>query len=122
VSGAIHGLALLPEKRLRVAMYTCEPIPAEELVAYGAIHRLVPADELVKVALDLAAVIAGKDPGTIRRAKATINGAVGRDLRAKYRQELSYSYELKMLGRADQVRQQFVDGNRAAYDVTKEAP
>lgn len=115
VSGAIQGLALLPEKRLRAAMYTCEPIPPEELVAHGAIYQLVEREDLRDSAMSLAQRISAKDPRVIRRAKANINGAVGRDLESKYRQELSYSYELKMIGVADSSRRDFVGGRRPPY-------
>jgi enoyl-CoA hydratase len=121
VSGAIHGLALLPEKRLRAAMYTCEPVAPEELHAHGAIYQLVDAGALRSTALDLAGRIAAKDPKVIRRAKANINGAVGRDLESKYRQEMSYSYELKMIGAADSSRLDFVEGRRSGYETPGEA-
>ena len=51
-------------------MYTCEPITPEELHSFGSVHKIVPAEELVAAAFELAAVMAAKYNGTLRRSKA----------------------------------------------------
>ena len=47
--GAIQACGLMPEKRLRSAMFTCEPVSASELYQYGSIYELV-TDEAAVVA------------------------------------------------------------------------
>lgn len=113
--GAIQASGLMPDKRLRAAMFTCEPVPAEELHRYGTIHRLVGPEELVDTALAVAETIAGKPPRVIRAAKKAINGSTGRDIGNLYRQELSYTYELNLMGDAHDARETFIDGTRTGY-------
>jgi enoyl-CoA hydratase len=42
-------------------------------------------------------------------------GSIGRDIRAAYRQEISYTLELNMLGEASEARADFVSGRRQGY-------
>jgi enoyl-CoA hydratase len=113
--GAIQAIGLMPEKRMRAAMFTCEPVQAEELRGYGTIHQVVPPDQLRDVALKLAETIAAKPPTVIRVAKRSINGSVGRRIREQYRSELSYTYELNLAGEAHSARDTFVAGSRKGY-------
>lgn len=113
--GAIQAIGLMPDKRLRVAMFTCEPVSAEELLGFGTVHKIVAPDQVVAEAHVLAETIAAKPPRTVRAAKQAINGSLGRRLRERYRQELSYTYELNMLGDASAARETFVSGPRAGY-------
>jgi enoyl-CoA hydratase len=115
-SGAAQALGLLPEKRLRAAMFTADPIDAEELHAHGSIYRLVDADDVMLVARQVAGHIAAKSPAVVRRLKLSLNASSGLDgLRSRYRQELSYTYELNLLGDAQKGRADFVEGRRASY-------
>jgi enoyl-CoA hydratase len=113
--GAIQAIGLMPDKRLRTAMFTCEPVPAEELHGYGSILRVLPENELVAAALALAEKIAAKPPRVVRAAKKAINGSVGRRIRDLYRQELSYTYELNLTNDAHDARETFVSGERTGY-------
>jgi enoyl-CoA hydratase len=115
-SGAAQALGLLPEKRLRAAMLTADPIDAEELHAHGSIYRLVDAGDVGAVARQVATHIAAKSPAVVRRLKLSLNASSGLDgLRNRYRQELSYTYELNLLGEAQKGRADFVEGRRASY-------
>ncbi len=114
-SGIIQAIGLLPDKRLRAAMFTCEPVDSAELLAHGSVLRLVPADELPAAARAVAATIAAKRTNVIRGLKAAMAGSIGRDLRSAYRQELSYTFELNISGEARQARGDFVDGRREGY-------
>jgi enoyl-CoA hydratase len=114
--GAIQASGLMPEKRMRAAMFTCEPVWAEELGRYGSIYALVPEAKVFERAREVAAVVAAKSPTVVRLAKRSIDSSVGRDIRRSYRVELSYTYELNMLGEASRARQTFIDGERGSYD------
>ena len=115
-SGAAQALSLLPAKRLRSAMLTAEPIDAAELHAHGSIYRLVEADAVVSTAFEVAQLIASKSPAVVRRLKLSLNASSGvDDLRTRYRQELSYTYELNLLGEAQERRGDFVEGRRRGY-------
>jgi enoyl-CoA hydratase len=122
-SGGAQALGLVPAKRLRAAMFTAEPIDAAELQAYGSIYRLVAPDEVVSTAFRVAEVIAAKSPAVVRRLKQSLNASAGvDDLRRRYRLELSYTYELNLLGEARDLRETFVDGRRSGYLPVAEDP
>lgn len=114
-SGIVQAIGLMPDKRLRAAMFTCEPVDAAELHAHGSVLRLVPAHELPDAARAVAATIAAKRTNVIRGLKASMAGSIGRDIRTAYRQELSYTFELNISGEAREARGDFVDGTRGSY-------
>jgi enoyl-CoA hydratase len=113
--GAIQAIGLMPEKRLRIAMFTCDPVTAEELHGYGTVHAVVDESELVATARDLADRIASKPTRIVRAAKSAIDGSLHRPIERLYRQELSYTYELNMRGDASAARDTFVRGDRGSY-------
>ena len=114
-SGVMQALGLLPEKRMRAVMFTCDAFTAEEMHRYGSVHAVTSPGDLVTSAHELADTIAGKRPLVIRALKRSMNQSVDRDLVTKYRAELSYTYELNMTGDARAARATFVDGTRDGY-------
>lgn len=117
-AGGVMALRLMSDKRVRAAMMTAEPVMAEELHAYGSVHSVVPANQLVVEAHVLAATIAGKDGQSMRRLKRSLrHGSRAAELEAAYRAELSYTYELNMMGQASAGRSAFIDGTRGGYRV-----
>ncbi|MFC4948076.1 enoyl-CoA hydratase-related protein [Pseudonocardia sp. GCM10023141] len=114
-SGIVQAIGLMPDKRLRAAMFTCEPVDSAELLRFGSVLRLVPAHELAADARAVATTIARKRTNVIRGLKSAMAGTIGRDIRTHYRQELSYTFELNMSGEARDARGDFVDGRRTGY-------
>ncbi|WAJ43328.1 enoyl-CoA hydratase-related protein [Mycobacterium sp. Aquia_216] len=115
-TGGVQALGLLPEKRMRAAMFTCEPIDISELYAYGSVYHVEPTVvAAVDRAREIAATIAKKTPRVVRAMKQSLNNTAARDLRTLYRQELSYTFELNMLGDASVARQTFLDRTRTGY-------
>ncbi|WP_375476565.1 enoyl-CoA hydratase-related protein [uncultured Jatrophihabitans sp.] len=114
-SGVVQALGLLPEKRMRSAMFTCEPFFPDELQAYGSVHRVTSPEALPAAARETALTVAAKSPRVVRALKQSMNRNLGRDLIARYRAELSYTYELNMTGDARAARGTFVDGARGSY-------
>jgi enoyl-CoA hydratase len=113
--GAVQAIGLMPDKRLRVAMFTCDPVSAEELHGYGTVYEVVPEQQLRSTALALAERMAAKPARTLRAAKQAVNASTGRRIRELYRQELSFTYELNLLGDAAAARETFVSGERGSY-------
>jgi enoyl-CoA hydratase len=103
-SGAIQALGLLPEKRMRAALFTGGEVRAEEMHAFGTIHAVVAPDQLIDETNALAMTIAAKVPAVVRAMKGAINRSTERDLIGKYRTEASYTYELHMSGAAAAAR------------------
>lgn len=115
-TGGVQALGLLPERRVRSAMFTCEPVDIAELAAYGSVYRVEPTVQAaVTAASAVAATIAAKAPRVVRAMKLALNNTARRDLYTLYRQELSYTFELNMQGDARAARQTFLDGTRGSY-------
>lgn len=116
-AGAVQALKLMPEKRVRAAMMTAEPVLAQELHALGTIYRLVEThDDVADEGRAVAARIAAKSPEAMRRLKLSLNNSTrAHELTTLYRAEMSYTYELNIMGVASDGRSAFIQGNRASY-------
>jgi enoyl-CoA hydratase len=90
-------------------VYTAKPATAIELHSYGSVLRVVPRDQLVDAAHEVAADIAAKSPTIIRRAKESLNGIDPVDVKSSYRLEQGFTYELHVAGVADEQRAAFVE-------------
>jgi enoyl-CoA hydratase len=112
LGAATHLSRLVPQQLMRAMVYTCAPVTARQLHAFGSVLRVVPAAELRAAALAVAAEIAGKDPAVIRLAKQSLNGIDPFDVRRSYRYEQGFTFELTLTGAGDAARQRFVDGSR----------
>ena len=107
-----HLRRLVPQQRARHMLYTCETAAAAELASYGTVLDVVPEDELLSRARDVASVIAAKTPRTIRAAKRSANGVDDRDVRTSYRYEQGFTFELNLAGEGDRARDAFLEGKR----------
>ena len=115
-AGGVQALKMMPEKRARLAMMTAQPIFAEELLGYGSIASVVPLADLPAAAHAIAAAIAAKNPESMRRLKKSLNGVTGIEaMEMRYRSEISYTYELNIMGIASEGRSSFIEGSRAGY-------
>lgn len=123
-AGAAQALKLMPEKRVRAAMMTAEPVLAEELYALGSVYSLVEtAAHVADEARAIASRIAQKNPGTVRRLKRSLNNTTkAHELEALYRAEMSYTYELNIMGVASEGRKAFIKGDRASYTADASDP
>jgi enoyl-CoA hydratase len=112
LGAATHLARLVPEKRLRHMVYTCETATADELARYGSICRVVERAELAGAARGLAASLARKDPRVIRAAKQSLNGIDPMDVKRSYRFEQGFTFELDLAGAGDQARAEFLSRRR----------
>ena len=113
LGAATHLARLVPQHRMRSMVYTAQPATAAELQHHGSVLRVVPRQELVAAAYEVADAIATKSPTIIRRAKESLNGIDPVDVKRSYRYEQGFTYELHVRGVADEQRQAFVDKRRA---------
>ncbi len=116
-AGAVQALRLMPEKLVRAAMMTADPVLAQDLHRCGGIYDLAETHEAVAGnAMAIAARIASKSPDAARRLKASINNTTRiSEVAALYRAEMSYTYELNILGAAHSGRKAFLSGERSSY-------
>jgi len=113
LGAATHLSRLVPQHRMRSMVYTAKPATAAELHHYGSVLRVVPRDQLVDAAYEVAEDIAAKSPTIIRRAKESLNGIDPVDVRLSYRLEQGFTYELHVAGVADEQRAAFVEKREA---------
>jgi enoyl-CoA hydratase len=116
-AGGVQALKLMPEKRVRAAMMTADPVLAEELHALGSVYRLVETDsEVAAASRALAARVAAKNPEALRRLKTSLNNTTrAHELQTLFRAEMSYTYELNIMGIASEGRSAFIDKARGGY-------
>lgn len=116
-AGGVQALKLMPEKRVRAAMMTAEPVLAQELHALGSVYRLAEThEEVAAVARQVATTVAGKSSQAMRRLKLSLNNTTkANELLTLYRAEMSYTYELNIMGDATAGRTAFIDKKRGSY-------
>src|SRR5689334_23080168 len=101
LGAATHLARLVPQQLMRAMVYTCDPVPAQELKKYGTVLDVVPPAELRVRAREFAAKVAAKDGEIIRLAKQSLNGIEPVDMRRSYRYEQGFTFELNLTGISD---------------------
>ncbi len=109
LGAATHLARLVPQHKMRAMVYTGATASAAELHHFGSVARVVSRDELRGAAMDIAREIAAKSPAVIRAAKQSLNGIDPVDVNRSYRFEQGFTFELNLLGVADEHRDAFVN-------------
>jgi len=112
LGAATHLARLVPQHMMRTLYYTARNVSAETLHHHGSVHEVTAREDLDRAALDLARDIADKDPRVIRRAKQAINCIDPQPVHRDYRFEQGFTFEVNLLGAAEQAREQFLGGQR----------
>lgn len=122
LGAATHLARLVPQHKMRAMVYTSATATAAELHHYGSVLRVVPRDELLATAREVAAEIAEKSPTVIRAAKESLNGIDPVDVKRSYRFEQGFTFELNLAGVADEARDAFVaTGEKADFSAEGQA-
>jgi len=116
LGAASHLMRLLPVQKVRRMLFTGEPIAAEELWRLGGLEALVPAEELLAAARELAARIAAKSPRAMRLAKECMNGIELLDVKRSYRFEQGFTLELYTSPDSQEARDAFVEKRTARFE------
>src|SRR4051812_29165436 len=106
---ATHLSRMVPPHKMRAMFLTGTMATAAELQHYGAVERVVPREQLLDAALEIAETIAAKSTLVVRRAKESINMIDPVDVKRSYRMEQGYTFEINLYGDSDELRQAFVD-------------
>lgn len=112
LGAATHLARLVPQHLMRTLYFTARTITAEELRSHGSVYRVVPRDELDEAALEIARDIAKKDTRVIRAAKEALNGIDPQQVHRSYRFEQGFTFELNLVGAADEARMGFLERER----------
>jgi enoyl-CoA hydratase len=116
LGAATHLARLVPQHRMRAMVYTSAVATAAELHAYGSVLRVVEREQLRDAAFEVAGEIAAKSPTVIRAAKESLNGIDPVDVKRSYRFEQGFTFELNLLGVADEARDAFVQNRDAEFE------
>jgi enoyl-CoA hydratase len=104
---ATHLARFVPQHKMRAMFLMGTTVTAAELLAFGTIERVVPRDELLDTALEIAGVIVKKSPIVMRRAKESLNMIDPVDVKRSYRFEQGFTFELNLSGVSDEHRDAF---------------
>jgi enoyl-CoA hydratase/carnithine racemase len=108
--GASSHLSLMVGRhKAREMFFLGETVPAQELHRLGAIRAVVPGDELMPAALDVARQLAAKSPIALRLAKESMNRVEFLPLKEAYRTEQDYTARLLGYEDSAEARQAFLD-------------
>ncbi|MCU1375364.1 MAG: Enoyl-CoA hydratase/isomerase, partial [Actinomycetia bacterium] len=109
LGAATHLSRLVPPLKARAMYYLAATATAQELQAFGSVWSVVPRDQLRDAALEVATSIAAKDTRIVRMAKEAFNGIDLWDVNTSYRYEQGFTFEINLLGVADEHRDKFVE-------------
>ena len=113
LGAATHMARLVPQQMMRALYFTARTISAADLHRFGSVYRLVPQDQLLDTALEVARDIADKDTRVIRAAKEALNGIEPIDVNLSYRFEQGFTFELNLAGVSDELRDEFAGTDKA---------
>jgi enoyl-CoA hydratase len=116
MGGGAHLQRLFPVQKVRYMYFTGEFIDAAEAYRLGAVERVVPRDELMAAAREIADKIAAKSPDMIRIAKESLTGIEDGNLEDKYRWEQGFTYEAYTHPDSQETRDAFVEKRDARFD------
>lgn len=109
MGGGAHLQRMFPVQKVRYMYFTGEFIDAGEAYRLGAIEKVVPRDQLMDTAREIAAKIAAKSPAMVRLAKEALNGIEDGDLEDKYRWEQGFTFEAYTMEDSQESRDAFVE-------------
>ena len=116
MGGGAHLQRLFPVQKVRYMYFTGEFIDAAEAYRLGAVERVVPRDQLMETAREIAAKIAEKSPVMVRIAKESLTGIEDGNLEDKYRWEQGFTYEAYTHADSQESRDAFVEKRDAEFD------
>ncbi len=94
LGASAHLSMMVPRQKARELFFLGEKIPAAELQRLGAVRAVLPQDEVVPAAMELARELARKSPIALRLAKQSMNRVEGRPLKEAYQTEQDYTARL----------------------------
>ncbi|MEZ5566820.1 MAG: enoyl-CoA hydratase family protein [Halioglobus sp.] len=116
MGGGAHLQRMFPVQKVRYMYFTGEFIDAAEAHRLGAVERVVPREELLPCAREIAAKIAAKSPAMVRLAKEALTGIEDGNLEDKYRWEQGFTLEAYTMGDSQESRDAFVQKREASFD------
>jgi enoyl-CoA hydratase len=94
LGASAHLSLMVGRHKAREMFFLGEQVPAAELYRLGAIRSVVPTDELMSTARELAAKLSMKSPIALRLAKESMNRVEFMPVKEAYRTEQDYTNRL----------------------------
>ena len=115
MGGGAHLQRMFPVQKVRYMYFTGEFIDAQEAYRLGAVERVVPLQELLPAAREIAVKIAEKSPAMVKLAKAALTGREDGNLEDQYRWEQGFTLEAYTMGDSQESRDAFVAKRDAKF-------
>lgn len=115
MGGGAHLQRMFPVQKVRYMYFTGEPIDAQEAYRLGAVEKVVPRDQLLDTARDIARKIAAKSPRMVQLAKEALNGIEDGNLEDKYRWEQGFTQEAYADPDSQEAKDAFVEKRDAKF-------
>jgi enoyl-CoA hydratase len=115
MGGGAHLQRMFPVQKVRYMYFTGEPIDAQEAYRLGAVEKVVPRDQLLDTARDIARKIAIKSPRMVQLAKEALNGIEDGNLEDKYRWEQGFTQEAYADPDSQEAKTAFVEKRDAKF-------
>jgi enoyl-CoA hydratase len=109
LGASAHLSLLVGRHKAREMFFTGEQVPAAELHRLGAVRQVVPLENLLETANDLALALATKSPIALRLAKESMNRVEHLPLKDAYRTEQDYTARLLGFEDAAEARNAFME-------------
>lgn len=116
MGGGAHLQRMFPVQKVRYMYFTGEFIDAQEAWRLGAVERVVPLEQLLPAAREIAAKIAAKSPAMVKLAKEALTGIEDGNLEDKYRWEQGFTFEAYTMDDSQESRDAFVEKRDAKFD------
>jgi enoyl-CoA hydratase len=115
MGGGAHLQRMFPVQKVRYMYFTGEPIDAHVAYRLGAVEKVVPRDQLLDTARDIARKIAAKSPRMVQLAKEALNGIEDGNLEDKYRWEQGFTQEAYADPDSQEAKDAFVEKRDAKF-------
>ncbi len=115
MGGGAHLQRMFPVQKVRYMYFTGEPIDAQEAYRLGAVEKVVPRDQLLDTARDIARKISAKSPRMLQLAKEALNGIEDGNLEDKYRWEQGFTQEAYVDPDSQEAKDAFVEKRDAKF-------
>ncbi len=115
MGGGAHLRRLFPVQKLRYLAFTGEMISATDAYRYGGIERVVPREQLVETAMQIAGKIAEKSPYLLKLTKESLTGVGDRELEDQYRWEQGFTLQAYLSPDSVEARRAFAEKRDAKF-------
>jgi enoyl-CoA hydratase len=115
LGGVKHAQRLLGPFKSKRMFLTGEWVGPDELYRLGSVEAVVPHEQLMPTALELATTIAANSPIAVRLAKESANRVEFLNLKDGYRLEQDYTIRVNRYADAGEARRAFVERREPAF-------